>query len=160
MFCQSFREKLSGFGWLTWSTVSLWSLVKKTRATTFFWLKIRALVNFSIMHVLPMQWKIQSDLPLTHTLEIWHTSKGNKKSSNLWLDPFHQMEQEKRFQWSSVCAPSRKVNLDESIYTFINHSMNNDFPSARSVAFNVRLETYTIYCDQNYIVIVRLSQIW
>lgn len=34
------------------------------------------------MHVLRMQWKIQSDLPFTHTLEIWHTNNG-KKSSNL-----------------------------------------------------------------------------
>lgn len=28
----------------------------------------------------------------THTLEIWHTSNGKKKSSNLWLDLFLQTD--------------------------------------------------------------------
>ncbi len=118
MCCQCSREKLSGFGWLTQCTMSLWSLVKKARAATFFWLEIRALVNVSICMFCPYSGKLE-------TLEIWHTSKGNTKSSNFWLDSFHQMEQENHFQWSSVCSPPHKVNLDESVYTFRNHSMND-----------------------------------
>lgn len=95
MCCQRSREKLSGFGWLTRSTMSLWSLVKKARAATFFWLKIRALVNVSICMFCPCSGKFRV-ICLLHTrwksgtpakairkvaiYDLIHSIKWNKKS--------------------------------------------------------------------------------